>query len=116
MGGCGMVERTTFVRTSDRTPDRTTERGSETAMSRKRPDALQRNGMRREQARSPRLTDDRGRQPTTPHSNAADNRTQSMKTLKTIGQLALAIALIAPSAEKAAAQEKVTLLNVSYDP
>jgi len=39
-----------------------------------------------------------------------------MKTLKTIAQLALGIALIAPSAEKAAAQEKVTLLNVSYDP
>jgi sulfate/thiosulfate-binding protein len=39
-----------------------------------------------------------------------------MKTLKTIAQLALGLALIAPSAEKAAAQEKVTLLNVSYDP
>jgi sulfate/thiosulfate-binding protein len=39
-----------------------------------------------------------------------------MKTLKTIAQLALGIALIAPTAHKAAAQEKVTLLNVSYDP
>jgi len=39
-----------------------------------------------------------------------------MKTLKRIAQLALGIALIVPSAEKAAAQEKVTLLNVSYDP
>jgi len=39
-----------------------------------------------------------------------------MKTLKRIAQLALGIALIVPSAEKAAAQERVTLLNVSYDP
>ncbi len=39
-----------------------------------------------------------------------------MKTLRTIAQLALGIALIAPSAGTAAAQEKVTLLNVSYDP
>jgi sulfate transport system substrate-binding protein len=39
-----------------------------------------------------------------------------MKTLKTIAQMALGIALIAPTAPKAAAQEKVTLLNVSYDP
>jgi len=39
-----------------------------------------------------------------------------MKTLKTIAQLALGIALLVPSAEKVAAQEKVTLLNVSYDP
>jgi sulfate/thiosulfate transport system substrate-binding protein len=39
-----------------------------------------------------------------------------MNTLKRIAQLALGIALIAASAEKAAAQEKVTLLNVSYDP
>jgi sulfate/thiosulfate transport system substrate-binding protein len=39
-----------------------------------------------------------------------------MKTFKTIAQLAMGIVLIAPSAEKAAAQEKVTLLNVSYDP
>jgi len=39
-----------------------------------------------------------------------------MTTLKTIARLALGIALIAPSAGTAAAQEKVTLLNVSYDP
>jgi sulfate transport system substrate-binding protein len=39
-----------------------------------------------------------------------------MKTLKTIAQVALGIAIIAPTATKAAAQEKVTLLNVSYDP
>ena len=39
-----------------------------------------------------------------------------MKTLKTIAQLALAITLIAPTPRSAAAQEKVTLLNVSYDP
>ena len=39
-----------------------------------------------------------------------------MKTLKTIARLALAFALIAPTAGTAAAQEKVTLLNVSYDP
>ena len=39
-----------------------------------------------------------------------------MKTLKRIAQLALGIALIVPSAEKAAAQERATLLNVSYDP
>jgi sulfate/thiosulfate-binding protein len=39
-----------------------------------------------------------------------------MKTLKTIAQLVLGLALIAPSAKTAAAQQKVTLLNVSYDP
>ena len=39
-----------------------------------------------------------------------------MKTFKTIAQLALAVTLIAPTPRKAAAQEKVTLLNVSYDP
>src|SRR3954469_23099543 len=39
-----------------------------------------------------------------------------MKTFKTIAQLALGIVLIAPSPEKMAAQQTVTLLNVSYDP
>jgi sulfate/thiosulfate transport system substrate-binding protein len=39
-----------------------------------------------------------------------------MKTFKTIAPLALAVTLIAPTPRKAAAQEKVTLLNVSYDP
>jgi sulfate transport system substrate-binding protein len=39
-----------------------------------------------------------------------------MKTLKTIAQLALGVTLIVPTAHQAAAQEKVTLLNVSYDP
>src|SRR3954454_1808471 len=43
-------------------------------------------------------------------------RTRFMKTLKTIAQLVLGLALIAPSAKTAAAQQKVTLLNVSYDP
>ena len=39
-----------------------------------------------------------------------------MTTLKTIARLTLALALIAPIGGTAAAQEKVTLLNVSYDP
>jgi sulfate transport system substrate-binding protein len=39
-----------------------------------------------------------------------------MKTLKTIARLTLALTLIAPIGGTAAAQEKVTLLNVSYDP
>jgi len=39
-----------------------------------------------------------------------------MKTLKTIARLSLTLALIAPIGGTAAAQEKVTLLNVSYDP
>src|SRR3982751_710882 len=38
-----------------------------------------------------------------------------MKTIKTFARLALALALIAPSAGTAGAQQ-VTLLNVSYDP
>jgi sulfate/thiosulfate-binding protein len=39
-----------------------------------------------------------------------------MKTLKTITRLALALTLTAPVGGTVAAQEKVTLLNVSYDP
>ena len=39
-----------------------------------------------------------------------------MKTLKTLARLTLALVLVAPSAGTAAAQGKVTLLNVSYDP
>ena len=39
-----------------------------------------------------------------------------MTTLKTLARLTLALALIAPIGGTAAAQEKVTLLNVSYDP
>jgi sulfate/thiosulfate transport system substrate-binding protein len=39
-----------------------------------------------------------------------------MKTLKTIARLTLALTLIAPIGGTAAAQDKVTLLNVSYDP
>ena len=39
-----------------------------------------------------------------------------MKTFKTLARLTLALALIAPIGGTAAAQEKVTLLNVSYDP
>jgi sulfate/thiosulfate-binding protein len=39
-----------------------------------------------------------------------------MTTFKTITRLALALTLIAPIGGTAAAQEKVTLLNVSYDP
>ena len=39
-----------------------------------------------------------------------------MKTLKTIARLTLALALFVPIDGTAAAQEKVTLLNVSYDP
>src|SRR6476620_12652443 len=83
-------------------------------MSRKRPDEL--NGMRRESARSPRATDDRLRQPTTPRSARLTYRTRSMTKLKTITRLALALTLATPIGGTAAAQEKVTLLNVSYDP
>ena len=39
-----------------------------------------------------------------------------MKMLKTIARLSLALALVAPIGGTAAAQGKVTLLNVSYDP
>jgi len=39
-----------------------------------------------------------------------------MKTLTTLTRLALALAVAAPTGGTAAAQEKVTLLNVSYDP
>ncbi|HEX7977309.1 MAG TPA: sulfate ABC transporter substrate-binding protein [Gemmatimonadaceae bacterium] len=39
-----------------------------------------------------------------------------MTTLKTITRIALALTLVAPIGGTAAAQEKVTLLNVSYDP
>jgi len=39
-----------------------------------------------------------------------------MKTLKAFARLTLALALVAPTGGRAAAQEKVTLLNVSYDP
>ena len=39
-----------------------------------------------------------------------------MKMLKTIARLSLALALAAPAGGAAAAQEKATLLNVSYDP
>ena len=39
-----------------------------------------------------------------------------MTKLKTITRLALALTLVAPIGGTAAAQEKVTLLNVSYDP
>ena len=39
-----------------------------------------------------------------------------MKTLKTLARLTLAFSLVAPIGGTAAAQEKVTLLNVSYDP
>src|SRR5215210_2377647 len=39
-----------------------------------------------------------------------------MKMLNTIARLTLAFALVAPIGGTAAAQEKVTLLNVSYDP
>ena len=39
-----------------------------------------------------------------------------MKTLKTIARLSLALALVAPVGGAAAAQQKATLLNVSYDP
>jgi sulfate transport system substrate-binding protein len=39
-----------------------------------------------------------------------------MKTLKTIARLTLAFVLVAPIGGTAAAQDKVTLLNVSYDP
>jgi len=39
-----------------------------------------------------------------------------MKTLRTIAGLGLALALIVPVGGTVAAQEKVTLLNVSYDP
>ena len=39
-----------------------------------------------------------------------------MKMLKTFARLSLTLALIVPAGNTAAAQEKVTLLNVSYDP
>ena len=39
-----------------------------------------------------------------------------MTTFKTLARLTLALALVAPIGSTAAAQEKVTLLNVSYDP
>src|SRR5215204_3769169 len=39
-----------------------------------------------------------------------------MKKLKTLARLTLALALVAPTGGTAAAQEKATLLNVSYDP
>jgi sulfate/thiosulfate transport system substrate-binding protein len=39
-----------------------------------------------------------------------------MKTLTTLARLTFALALVAPLGGAAAAQEKVTLLNVSYDP
>jgi sulfate transport system substrate-binding protein len=39
-----------------------------------------------------------------------------MKTIKTLARLTFALALVAPIGGTAAAQEKVTLLNVSYDP
>ena len=39
-----------------------------------------------------------------------------MKTLTTLARLTFALALVAPVGGTAAAQEKVTLLNVSYDP
>jgi sulfate/thiosulfate-binding protein len=88
-------------------------------MSRERPDELQLNGTRRVNARSARLTNDRF--PITRQPNAALDRGRhtgldSMTTLKSITRLALALTLVAPIGGTAAAQEKVTLLNVSYDP
>jgi sulfate/thiosulfate-binding protein len=88
-------------------------------MSRERRDELLLNGTRRVNARSARLTNDRF--PITRQPNAALDRGRhtgldSMTTLKSITRLALALTLVAPIGGTAAAQEKVTLLNVSYDP
>src|SRR5215218_4239638 len=55
------------------------------------------------------------RHSTTPRI-AAYTGLDSMKTLKTLARLTFALALVAPSGGTAAAQGKVTLLNVSYDP
>src|SRR4051794_1179058 len=74
-------------------------------MSRKRPDTLLR-----------LRTDHRQRQPTSPRIARPTQGLDSMKTLKTLARLTLALALVAPIGGTAAAQEKVTLLNVSYDP
>src|SRR5689334_4125680 len=87
-------------------------------MSRERPDepppsgavsGCSRCGEQATDHRSP-ITDDTAR-PRDSHTGF-----DPMTKLKTITWLALALTLAAPLGEKAAAQEKVTLLNVSYDP
>src|SRR5947209_4828345 len=49
-------------------------------------------------------------------SRAHTLRPEMITTMSTIARIALALALVAPSARTVAAQQTVTLLNVSYDP
>src|SRR3954469_5664074 len=55
------------------------------------------------------------------HCNPSASRAHTLgpemnTTMKTIARIALAFALVAPSARTVSAQQTVTLLNVSYDP